>query len=391
MGTTSPEAVAPFTGWPMRNPAQFESVVIMAGLVGAWCAMHAPAQAADTPPTAAPTTAPAPAPATPAPEQRMPSPDEVDAMVERLITAEGTESDLRWLYSDHIYMPSELGGTPIPAPALPRQGEGARRVWNPRWARFGVGNYVLTGGAAAVAMGSALLPTAPGRWSRRNRFDEEVRDAIGIEPYRDTTWARDTSDVLLSVAIGFPFLIDSLVVTYWYRNSHDVALQMALINAEAIAVAMALQGLTAGLASRERPYVRDCGKTISAELSDCDGRKPYRSFFSGHTTMSFASAAVTCSNHARHQVFGNSFADGLTCALAMGNAATVGVMRIVGDQHYATDVLVGAAVGTATGLGIPWLLHYGPLAPVSEPGDKASSLRWSVMPVANGLGIGGSF
>jgi len=35
----------------------------------------------------------------------------------------------------------------------------------------------------------------------------------------------------------------------------------------------------------------------------------------------------------------------------------VGVLRIAADMHWASDVLTGAAVGTAVGAGLPVLLH----------------------------------
>jgi membrane-associated phospholipid phosphatase len=44
--------------------------------------------------------------------------------------------------------------------------------------------------------------------------------------------------------------------------------------------------------------------------------------------------------------------------LASANAATTGIGRLVADQHYATDVLVGSAAGFAVGYAIPTLLHY---------------------------------
>jgi membrane-associated phospholipid phosphatase len=309
-----------------------------------------------------------------------------------LLTEDGEAADdLAWLYSDEVYEPSGLGGTPIPAPGLPERGEGAPRKWDASWRRFGLGHYILTGSALAVALGSSFIPAAPDRWRGRLGVDESVRNSISIEDYEAGTWARDTSDLLLSLSVAYPLLFDSLVVTYWYRSSHDVAKQMALITTEALSVATAIQGVTAGLASRERPYVRDCGDEIDERLDDCDGRKPYRSFFSGHTVMSFAAAGVSCSHHLRHQVLGDSSADGIACGAAFATAATVGTMRIVGGQHYFTDVMAGATIGTLSGIGIPWLLHYG--SPARLPLNPLAGIKLNVNLVAvpNGLGVGGSF
>ncbi|HMJ10097.1 MAG TPA: phosphatase PAP2 family protein [Polyangiaceae bacterium] len=317
---------------------------------------------------------------------------DVDALIEDLVKEEPADDDVAWLFSDasEYAEPTVLAGKTIAAPSLPQRGEGSRRTWDPRWREFEVGNYILTGSALAIGMTSSVIPATPERWHGHNSFDEGVRDAIGIEDYEAGIWARDGSDLLLSVSIAYPLLFDSLIAMYWYRQSHAVAAQMALITTEAISVAAAVQGVTAGFASRERPYGRNCGTSIDGDLKDCSSRKRYRSFFSGHTAMAFAAAGVSCSHHMRHRVYGNPTADGTSCGVAFVAAAGTGALRIVGDQHYGSDVLIGATIGTLSGFGIPWLLHYGPLARPAQ-GREATAIRWSVVGVPNGLGVGGEF
>jgi hypothetical protein len=346
----------------------------------------APAELDPAAPAAPPEAAPPPAASAPADAA-------TDELVGRLLSQGGPEDDdLRWLYSDlEEYSPSGLVGKPIPAPAFPERGEGSRRTWDPSWRRFALGNYILTGASLAIAGASALIPDAPDRWRGKNQFDESVRDSIGIVDYEGGQWARDVSDVLLAISIMNPLLVDSLVITYWYRRSEDVAAQMALISTEAIGVASAFQGVSSGFSSRERPYGRNCGGSLNPKLDDCESSKRYRSFFSGHTALSFAGASVSCSHHLRHRVFGNTTADVLACVAALTGAGVTGAMRVVGDQHYTTDALMGAAVGTLSGFGVPWLLHYGPLARIETGPRAASSVRVTLVPMANGLGVAGKF
>lgn len=306
------------------------------------------------------------------------------------MTSDPDEEDLGWLFSKaDEYAPSRLTGEPLPAPALPERGEGSPRTWDPRWQKFGTANYLLMGGSLVGALASSAIRPVPSRWRTRNRLDEWGRRALGIQKYDRALWARDASDLFVSVNVVYPLLIDSLIIMSWFRQSEEVAGQMALITLEAIAVGGLIQGLTSGLASRERPFVRDCGKTINQRLDDCHASDRYRSFFSGHTSNAFAAASVTCSHHARHAVFGHPLADGLACGAAYASASTVALMRVVGQRHYITDVLTGALVGTLSGLGVPWLLHYGPLA-AKAPGANPS-IRLSLVPMPNGVSLGGSF
>jgi len=75
------------------------------------------------------------------------------------------------------------------------------------------------------------------------------------------------------------------------------------------------------------------------------------SFYSGHTNFTFALAAAAATVG---RLRGYRWAP---AALLVGGlvAATTGYLRIAADQHYLTDVLTGAAVGTTIGVAVPYL------------------------------------
>jgi len=337
----------------------------------------------DRAPAAAPShSLPAPKPSTRDP--KVESGDDAE-LAQELLTEDAEASDLVWLYSNaDEYAPSDATGTPLPARDLPGPGGGSPRAWNPSWRKFGTGNYVLTGVGFGVSLASSLIAPVPDRWRSTSKLDEWGRRTLSPTAYDDSRWAQDVSDVLLSFNIAFPLVVDSLIVAYWYRKSPVVAQQIALISAEAFAVTSMLQGTTAGFASRERPYGRDCGDTIPSVLNHCEEDRRYRSFFSGHASVSFTMAATTCSHHLRHDLFGSPLADGLTCGVALSSAATVAMMRVVGKQHYLTDVMTGSLVGIVSGVGVPWLLHYG-------MGSDAGELSVQVDPTGPGLNLRGVF
>ena len=68
-------------------------------------------------------------------------------------------------------------------------------------------------------------------------------------------------------------------------------------------------------------------------------------------------------------------------------AGTSGVMRIVGDFHYATDVATGALVGSALGFGLP-LLHYG--LGIQVPSARIGKAEVFLLPTARGILLTGS-
>lgn len=72
--------------------------------------------------------------------------------------------------------------------------------------------------------------------------------------------------------------------------------------------------------------------------------------------MAFAGASLICAHRARLEIFTKA-ADVATCAAAYVTAAATAALRMSGDMHNASDVIVGAVIGTAIGLGIP-ALHY---------------------------------
>jgi hypothetical protein len=259
---------------------------------------------------------------------------------------------------------------------------GAPLEW--RWRRFGTEEYVVTGGAALVAVGSLALPAPRSTWRGGIGPDEEMRSELALPTYRGRRAARDASDVLLSSLIAHTVLADAVVVASGHHGSDDVMEQMLLIDAEVLAIAAAVQGTVSGLTQRERPYGRTCGEELDGESRDCRRRSRYRSFFSGHATLAFAAAGLTCSHHMNLDLYGGGTPDAAACAAALAGASAVAALRVMADVHYASDVALGTAWGSLAGFGLPWLLHYG--SPRSGP-----AFRLRLVPVAGGAGIGGSF
>lgn len=262
--------------------------------------------------------------------------------------------------------------------------------WKPHWPRFSTAEWITTGAFAAMAISAQIVPSRANPWQNGIIADETVRDALRLPSEQDRRAARDLSDVMLTSLIAYPYLVDALVMTAWHHRSPEAALQMALINSEVLAITAGLQGLANVISNRERPYGRHCGRQLPAAVRDCDSNKRYQSFYSGHSAQSFAAAGLICSHHLNLKLYGGGWADIVPCAVGFALAAATGTLRVMGDQHYLSDVTIGAAMGTLVGLGVPWLLHYrhGPKKPNRQ---SNSGLTIRLMPMGTGAGIMGTF
>jgi membrane-associated phospholipid phosphatase len=243
---------------------------------------------------------------------------------------------------------------------------------------------IVIGAGSAAAIASAIVAPQSKHWVGGRLFDEDVRDAIRLKTLDGRYRIRDASDVGLSLAVTWPFFIDALYTAWYVRDDPALARRLATVDAEAMVIIGAVQEATTGLASRERPYARDCGTAIPEKSADCDGSVRYRSFFSGHSALSFASASLVCVNHLGAELLGAPW-DALSCVSAYAVATTTATFRVMGDMHYATDVITGALAGTLVGVGIPLLHHR------SAPETKENALHVNLVPVAGGLGVGGVF
>lgn len=255
-----------------------------------------------------------------------------------------------------------------PAPALAKQEDledPDEFEWDPTWPEVKPYEYVLTGVFALTAIVSQAIPGAE-RWDADNAFDDAARDALRPDDFEDQERAKDFSDLGLVLLVN-QVLVDNLFVSWWGRKNPKIAWQLSVIDAEALAFAIAVDGVIAGATGRERPYVSAlCGDDDHKDRGYCTGNNRYRSFFSGHATAAFTLAGLTCMHHAQLGIYGSPVADAFGCGGAMATATTVALLRVVGDQHTMSDVLVGAAWGTAVGVTMPWLLHYRRGAKVDE-------------------------
>ncbi len=276
----------------------------------------------------------------------------------------------------------------------PGRARGEPLTWD--YPEFSTAEWVTAGLFLGVTIAMEIMPPQKPKLEGGIWVDEDVRDAMAVLDPEDQRIPRTVSDVMLTVLAAYPYLVDGVLVAGWHRRSPAVAKQIILINALTQAVTVGLTSIAKVVVGRERPYGRTCGAERPESLFDCEDDRRDRSFFSGHSSLSFASAGLICMHHGYLDLFSNAGADMGACAAALGVAAATSTLRIVADQHYFTDVLVGVGVGTLTGFGLPWLLHYrygknGPGRKGEEGGGGGGPVQAQLVPTANGVALTGTF
>ncbi len=242
-------------------------------------------------------------------------------------------------------------GTPALARAAPPQLE-----WRDEWKPAGGWDWALTGSLAGAALTAQLTVDARRTWTGGVLFDPAVRDAVRADSTSLQHSSAMVSNGLYFALFAYPFVVDSTVVAWGVHRSPRVAWQTFSISAEALAVAGGTGMLAQTFVGRQRPRMRGCEDRPGSRA--CDDSNSNQSFFSGHTALAFASAGVICTHQRRLGWYGRDWG-ALVCSLSLASAGTVGYLRIVSDNHYATDVLAGAAVGLGAGMLLPRWLHYG--------------------------------
>lgn len=121
---------------------------------------------------------------------------------------------------------------------------------------------------------------------------------------------------------------------------------------EAIAVSGTLTWALKGMAGRLRPNASP-GDADEFKLGGGFTGKGGASFPSGHTTAAFALAATLSEEVKLH----DAHAARLVTPLAYGAATMVGLARVYSQKHWASDVVLGAVIGTSTAKAIVHLQH----------------------------------
>jgi membrane-associated phospholipid phosphatase len=174
------------------------------------------------------------------------------------------------------------------------------------------------------------------------------------------------------------FIIGGSLYAYGRLANHPGIADLGWHGTEAILVGSGVTGILKGLLGRARPYV-----SVDTNPSDFKFGKGFSSswrtsFPSGHTTTAFAAAAAVTSEV--HRMWPQY--TWYVAPVLYGGATLVGLSRMYHNQHWASDVALGAGIGTFSGLKVVRYSHAHPDNFV----DRVI-LRASILPDGHGGGV----
>jgi membrane-associated phospholipid phosphatase len=205
--------------------------------------------------------------------------------------------------------------------------------------------------------------------------DRALAREIQRDPLQDNHFLRESADFFDFMGTkGSVYIGVSMYAVGRVARIERMA-DLGLHGTEALYLAQTLVKLVKGLAGRARPQL-DIEDPRSFKLGrGFRDKDNYRSFPSGHAGMAFAAAAAVTSETSKWWPKSTWY----IAPVMYGGAALVAISRMYDNKHWASDIVMGAAIGTFSGLKVVRYHH-------SHPNNRID--RWllsvSVIPDARG-------
>ena len=152
------------------------------------------------------------------------------------------------------------------------------------------------------------------------------------------------------------FVIGPALYVYGRFANHPGIEDLGAHGTEAVVLASGVTGVLKGLLGRSRPYVTADTNPRDFKFGKGFSGEDRSSFPSGHTTTAFAAAAAVTSEVQRMWPKYTWY----VAPVMYGGATLVGLSRMYHNKHWASDVVLGAGIGTFSGLKVVRYSHQHP-------------------------------
>jgi len=205
-------------------------------------------------------------------------------------------------------------------------------------------------------------------------FDERLAKHLTNHGAQANQFFKNASTGVEWITSPGSYIIGGTLYTVGRIGHFDRVADLGLHGTEAIAAADVITWILKGVNGRARPFVTGDTNPLNYHFMRGFGNGDWQSFPSGHATSAFAAAAaVTAETGAWWPR-----STWVVGPLMYGGATMVGLSRMYHNKHWASDVVLGAAIGTFSGWKIVQYSHAHP-----TPIDKAL-LHVAVVPTPSG-------
>ena len=234
---------------------------------------------------------------------------------------------------------------------------------------------LFTGRDAWMALG--FLATTAAMWPLDERIAKELQEP-GTQANR---FLKDASTGFELIAAPGAYIIGGSLYTIGRLGGNERMADLGWHGTEAVLVGTASYIVLKGVFGRARPETVNADDPRQYKFGRGFKGGPYASFPSGHTTTAFAAASAVTAETSRWWPGSTWY----VAPVMYGGATMVGLSRMYNNKHWASDVALGALLGTFSGLKVVRYHH-------SHPDNRLDRImlgRVSPMVMPNGdAGLG---
>lgn len=177
-------------------------------------------------------------------------------------------------------------------------------------------------------------------------LDEHFRDRLQDSSTQANRKLQTLATFVRTTATPGSYIIGTSMYAVGRVAKNRKLASLGLHGTEALLVGEGIAGVVKAVVGRQRPSVTPANPNNYQFMRGLTGGDAYRSFPSGHTVSAFAAAAAVTAETSRNA----PNTRWIVGPVLYTGAALVGVSRMYNNRHWASDVIVGAGIGTFAGL-----------------------------------------